>query len=261
MTDIVIGGGGAVAIASERGRIATGPWGRWLVASIVADEGTARAERGRRLARAGAVHCVVVAPGSVAARVTGDSGTEYRVELRAEPVPLRVWTAVTGSDAGRELLDAALEGRARAVRLEHAMTVDWDEPLVPRARDVHRLCDCPDHDLLGAGRACKHVAALGYALAHLVDGDVSLLLRWRGCTKPAPRNSLDRMPPGRAPAVAGEGIWEAGALPTLAEARPLPVGAVVKRLGRSGIRAGSDDLADVLLAAYRAFAADEPSRP
>jgi len=34
----------------------------------------------------------------------------------------------------------------------------------------------------------------------------------------------------------------------------LPVGAVVKRLGRSGIRVGDTDLADALAPAYRAFA-------
>jgi hypothetical protein len=36
--------------------------------------------------------------------------------------------------------------------------------------------------------------------------------------------------------------------------RPMPVGAVLKRLGPSGIAVGEDDLAQVLERAYEAFA-------
>jgi hypothetical protein len=36
--------------------------------------------------------------------------------------------------------------------------------------------------------------------------------------------------------------------------RPFPVGAVMKRLGPSGLRAGGDDLADALQRAYASFA-------
>jgi hypothetical protein len=36
--------------------------------------------------------------------------------------------------------------------------------------------------------------------------------------------------------------------------RPLPVGAVLKRLGPSGLRAGTGDLVDVLEQAYVEFA-------
>ena len=43
-------------------------------------------------------------------------------------------------------------------------------------------------------------------------------------------------------------------VPEIGPARPLPVGAVVKRLGRSGIRVGSEDLAVALERAYAAFA-------
>ena len=48
--------------------------------------------------------------------------------------------------------------------------------------------------------------------------------------------------------------WEAGALPEPRQLRPLPLGAVLKRLGPSGLKVGGDDLADVLERAYEEFA-------
>ena len=48
--------------------------------------------------------------------------------------------------------------------------------------------------------------------------------------------------------------WVGGELPAPAAPRALPVGAVLKRLGPSGIQIGDEDLADVLQRAYEAFA-------
>ena len=66
-----------------------------------------------------------------------------------------------------------------------------------------------------ASGGCEHVAAVGLAFADAIDEDASLLLR-------GPRG--------------------------------LPVGAVLKRLGPSGILVGDEDLADVLQLAYEAYA-------
>ena len=79
-----------------------------------------------------------------------------------------------------------------------------------------------------------------------------MLLRWRGCEaqeelEPADsrrfRSSCRRTPgrPGRS--------REPRPL------RPLPTGAVLKRLGPSGLRVGGTDLAEVLQRAYASFAA------
>lgn len=250
---IVTDADGRVLVESERERIAEGPLARLLVSSIVVDESGGRAERGRQLAQSGAVFDVAVTRGLASARVTGQSGFEYAVQIEAEPVPPRVWAAVVGSVAGRELLTAALDGRPRAVQLEHQMKVDWDEPLVPHARDVKRRCACEDWDR--HGHVCKHVAALAYALAFLVDRDVRVLLAWRGCD-PGAADAPAVAPGGPETALAPfEGDpWATGYVPEIGPARPLPPGAVVKRLGRSGIRVGSDDLAVALERAYAAFA-------
>ena len=83
------------------------------------------------LARTGHVHSVSVATGEITARVIGSGGAEYRVGLAADPVAPRVWAAVIGSPRGRTLFEAAAAGREQSLQLEHVMTVDWDEPLIP----------------------------------------------------------------------------------------------------------------------------------
>jgi hypothetical protein len=212
-------------------------------------EGSARAEHGRRLARAGEVHAVTVAEGELSGDVE-----EHTATIAAEPVPLRIWAAILRTAQHNSSLAAAVEGRTQAVQLEHVMTVDWEEPLVPAGRSLSRSCTC--------GRdGCEHVAALAYAIASEIDREPALLLRWRGCIA-----RLDEEPeaegeatPEPEPEPASPDAWQAGPLPEPRPLRPLPVGAVLKRLGPSGIRAGEADLTDVLERAYTAFAKSDTS--
>ena len=224
--------------------VGRGPWARLLATSVVRDESSPRAERGRILARSGHVHTVVIDVGEITGIVIGSGGSEYRVSLAAEPVSPRVWSAVIGSARGRQLFRAAAEGREQSLQLEHVMTVDWEEPLVPATRSLRRTCTC------GRPVPCAHLAALAYVLADRIDREPSLLLRWRGCTE-----QVEPEPAEPEPIVAGEEIWEAGPPPQLGPPRPLPTAAVLKRLGKSGIQVGGQDLAEVLERAYASFAA------
>ena len=78
--------GRPIFVGGDDDRIGRGPWARWLATSVVPDEGSPRAERGRILARTGHVHSVGIVPGEITALVIGSSGAEYRVSLAAEPV-------------------------------------------------------------------------------------------------------------------------------------------------------------------------------
>ena len=175
----------------------------------------------------------------------GSAGAEYRVQLAADAVAPRVWAAVIGSPRGRALFEAAAAGREQSLQLEHVMTVDWDEPLIPPSRSVRRSCTCPDAEHNGA---CKHVIAVAYVIASAIDDDPSLLLEWRGCTGSAPEPAPERRERPTADA------WAAGPLPQLAEPRALPIGSVLKRLGASGLIVDGVDLRDALEPAYAAFA-------
>jgi len=219
-------------------RMGRGPWARLFASAVVPDEGSAVAQRGRTLVEAGDVYELEIAAGKVSARV----GT-CTVGVSAAPVPPRIWTAVARFARGNRPLEAGVSGRAQSVHLEHLLTVDWDAPLVPRRDAIDRSCSCD------RGGICEHVVALAYAVAQEIDRDPSVLLRWRGCgaaeTEPEPEVA--------APLELGDDPWLAGALPPARPLRPLPVGAVLKRLGPSGVRVGGEDLADVLLPAYAAF--------
>jgi hypothetical protein len=245
--------GRPIFVTGDDDRIGRGPWARWVATSVVPDEASPRAERGRILARTGHVHSVRVVPGEISALVIGSSGAEYAVSLAAAPVPPRVWAAVVGSTRGRTLFEAAAAGREQSLQLEHVMTVDWEEPLVPPSRSVRTSCTCPDGDF--AGR-CKHVFALAYVVAAAIDGDPAIMLEWRGCAPVVDEGPsaapVRTRPVGDRPA--GD-PWAVGTLPVLAPARPLPVGSVLKRLGDSGLVVDGIDLREALEPAYEAFAA------
>jgi uncharacterized Zn finger protein len=240
----VLDDGRPLVVSTEQERIGRGPWARLFASAIAGDESSSSAERGRALARSGAVHTVEVREGTLSARVE-DGESESSHHLPAEPVPPRIWAAAARSARTTPQLVAAVEGKAQSVQLEHVMAVDWEEPLVPIPSAIRRTCTCD-----GQGR-CAHVAALGYAVADRIDREPSLLLRWRGCTDDAPAPATEPEPE---PIEASDEIWEAPPPPELGAARPLPPAAVLKRLGASGIQVGGRDLAEVLERAYATFA-------
>jgi hypothetical protein len=240
VTTVLLNDGLPLQVETADARIGDGPWARWLASAAVPDEGSTRAERGRELARAGAVSEVAVASGSIAARVAGSSGRNYAVSLEAAPIPGRIWTEAVRAARGRPALEPGIEGSAQSIHLAHLLETEQREPLVPPTRAIRTSCTCPDREW---SSVCKHVAAVAFAVADAIDRDPALLLRWRGCE------------PAEPPAARSGDPWRAGELPLPRPARAVPPGIVVKRLGRSGIRVGGRDLADALEPAYRAFAA------
>jgi len=240
MTELLLNDGGPVAVESAGGPIGSGPWARLVASAIVADESSARAERGRGLASAGLVSHVAVAEGAVRARVRGSSGLDYAVSLESAPLPARAWVEAVRAAHDRRALETGVEGTAQSVHLVHYLETELREPLVPPTRRIRTSCTCPDRE---RSPVCKHVAAVAFVFADAIDADPSLLLRWRGLEPVAPPASRSGDP------------WLAGPLPSPRPLRALPPGAVIKRLGRSGIRVGGRDLAEALEPAYRAFAA------
>jgi hypothetical protein len=238
VNELLLAAGAPIAVEDDGRRIGLGPWARLVASAIVPDESAAEAERGRELARTGAVAEVRVGEGAVRGRVVV-TGSEEAVALEADPIPPAAWAEAVRASRRRPGLEEGVEGARQSVHLVHHLATELHEPLVPHTRRARTSCTCEEPQ----GSVCEHVAALAFVFADAIDGDPSLLLRWRGCEPVAPPASRSADP------------WSAGELPPPRPPRALPPGAVIKRLGRSGIRVGGRDLADALEPAYRAFAA------
>ena len=197
-----------------------GPWARSVLTAVTGDAWPTLH-----------VEALDIEVGRLTARVGGCD-----VSLSAEPVARANWAAMVRYSRGMGPLEQAVTGRLQSTHLDHLLAEDWGEQLIPRPGQIRRECSCDP------SAACEHVAAVGLAFADAIDEDPSLLLRWRGCVE-GPRPEVDHGDP-----------WVGGQLPEPGPRRALPVGAVLKRLGPSGIVVGDDDLADVLLPAYEAFA-------
>lgn len=150
-------------------------WGRaWVAALESLSMDGARLARGRAYADEGKVAAITVTPGRVVAYVHGSRARPYRAELR-----LRTFTD-TGWDT---LLDAVAvhPGHLSALlakEMPHSLAAtarEADVRLLPGGDDLDPSCTCPDH-----GRPCKHVAALCYQTARLLDSDPFVLLLMRG---------------------------------------------------------------------------------
>jgi hypothetical protein len=215
-------------------RIGRGPWARALGTRLVPDDATAEAIRGEELWRRGAVHGLRVDVGQITARVD-----ECAVTITAPTIRPRVWDAVVSYSRNRGPLAQAVRGEIQSVQLDHLLSQDWEEPLIPEG--VVSSCRCD-----GTG-PCAHVVATTYAVAAAVDADAGVLLRWRGALASAG---------GDAPAAetTSEDAWRGAPVPPSPPELRGRGESVLKRLGQSGVRAGGEDLADVLAKAYEALA-------
>ncbi|MEV1047318.1 SWIM zinc finger family protein [Streptomyces sp. NPDC049916] len=202
-------------------------WGRaWVDAleSLSMDE--ARLARGRAYADEGKVAAITVTPGRVIAYVQGSRVRPYRAELR-----LRTFT-----DPGWETLLDAVAVRPGdlsallAKEMPHSLAATAEEAgvrLLPAADDLDPSCSCPDH-----GLPCKHVAALCYQTARLLDGDpfVLLLIRGRGerdlldelGRRNAEHSARERPAAPAAPSVPAAEAFAARFLPPLPAPLPVP---------------------------------------
>jgi hypothetical protein len=188
------------------------------------------------------VERLLVEEGRVAGEVEGCEAS-FAVEL----VPQRVWAAMWRFTRGNGPLELAAEGREQSEHLDLLLREDWDAPLLPPRIELRCSCD-------GAG-PCEHTRALGRAFALEVERHPAALLRWRGATPERARVVHDEEPEDAA--TLPPEAWEAGELPATRPPRPLPPGAVLKRLGPSGVRVGGTDLAELLQPAYEAFAREK----
>jgi uncharacterized Zn finger protein len=132
--------------------------------------------RGKKYAQDGVVSHFSVSPGTIKARVHGKKTYEVTLAL----------PALTSSQWERALERISLESRFLASLLAGEMPKGLDElfreagaslyPRVPMELQSH--CTCPDW-----ANPCKHVAAVCYVMAEVLDRDPWILFDLRGKTQ------------------------------------------------------------------------------
>ncbi|MFE7575196.1 SWIM zinc finger family protein [Streptomyces sp. NPDC057521] len=195
-------------------------WGRaWVAALESLSMDGPRLARGRDYADGGHVAAITVTPGHVVAYVHGSRPRPYRAELRLRTFPDPDWDTLLDAVAARPGHLAALLAKEMPHSLADTAT-DAGMTLLPAPGDLDPACTCPDR-----GRPCKHVAALSYQMALLLDTDpfVLLLLRGRGerelleelARRNAAHSARERPPAPDTPSVPAEEALAGRFLPPL----------------------------------------------
>ena len=130
-----------------------------------------RLPRGRTYVRNGSVVDLQIAPGEVAAIVSGSS--LYKVSVKVTAVPSVRWASICRDCAGSiDSLVELLQGRFSSgvmERLCHQKT-----GLFPAPGDIEFSCSCPDWASM-----CKHIAAVLYGVGARLDERPELLFTLR----------------------------------------------------------------------------------
>ncbi|MEU0146801.1 SWIM zinc finger family protein [Streptomyces sp. NPDC006288] len=162
-------------VSDTGGAFADTWWGRaWVDALESLSMDGARLARGRAYADGGHVAAVTVTPGRVIAYVHGSRPRPYRAELHLRSFSASDWDTLLDAVAAKPGHLSALLDK----EMPHSLVETAGElgiRLLPTAGDLDPDCSCPDR-----GRPCKHVAALCYQTARLLDSDPFVLLLMRG---------------------------------------------------------------------------------
>jgi uncharacterized Zn finger protein len=155
-------------------------WGRrWIEALEQVLRGDAgRLARGKTYARAGRAHDLVVAGGTITARVTGTRPTPYAVSIQLAQFPDDVWQRAIEGLASQARFAAELLAGQMPEAIDEVFRAAGSSLFPEQRSDLVTACSCPD-----SGDPCKHVAATHYLLGEALDGDPFLLFELRGRSK------------------------------------------------------------------------------
>ena len=152
--------------------IATTFWGRaWCDNLESYRDYDNRLPRGRTYVRNGSVVDLQIAPGRIAAMVSGSE--LYDVAITIQETAKTRWRAICADCAGGiDSLVELLQGRFSKGVMERLCRQEGG--LFPRPSDIRFTCSCPDHASM-----CKHVAAVLYGVGARLDHQPELLFRLR----------------------------------------------------------------------------------
>lgn len=146
-----------------------------------------RLPRGAEYAQSGRVRKLVVVPGRASAEVVGSRNQSYRVALNLRTFTEAEWDRALSHLGSEAIYQARLLAGELPETMEHAFK-DAGLSLFPsRAHELTSSCSCPD-----MAETCKHVAALHYLLAGVLDSDPFVLFELRGRSRDEMLNALSK---------------------------------------------------------------------
>jgi len=192
-----------------------------------------RLPRGRTYVRNGSVVDLQVAPGAVAALVSGSA--LYTVAVKVSTLPKARWTSICQDCAGAiDSLVELLQGRFSKGVMEHICQEKTG--LFPAPAEIEFSCSCPDWALM-----CKHVAAVLYGIGARLDERPELLFKLRKVdekdliAKSGRGLALAKTGPAAEKVLSHDGLSELFGLEMEAEAATITDGAVNIKSGRRGL--------------------------
>lgn len=152
--------------------IATTMWGKaWCANMEHYSDYANRLPRGRTYVRNGSVVDLQIAPGKVAARVSGSS--MYRTTITVRALAAGAWKKLCADCAGGiDSLVELLQGRFAKGVMERLCR--QGDGLFPVPKEITFDCSCPDDAYM-----CKHVAAVLYGIGARFDRQPELLFTLR----------------------------------------------------------------------------------
>jgi uncharacterized Zn finger protein len=159
-------------VAIDGRKIASTFWGKaWCDNLERYSDYANRLPRGRSYVRNGSVVDLRIAPGTVAAMVSGSS--LYDIQVTVAAVPKARWSAVCRDCAGGiDSLVEVLQGQLSKSVM--ARLCQEHTGLFPSPKEITFTCSCPDWAAM-----CKHVAAVLYGIGARLDEQPELLFALR----------------------------------------------------------------------------------
>ncbi len=163
---------------SPRGEMGKTWWGREFINVLESFGIGARLSRGKSYARSGQVLKVEFKPGTVSASVQGTKRSPYKVSITMHQLTAKDWKNAEVKMAENVLFLAKLFSGEMPSDIGRVFEECNISLLPERPSDLVTNCSCPDWS-----NPCKHVAAVLYLVAEMMDEDPFLIFTWRGRSK------------------------------------------------------------------------------
>ncbi len=164
----------------RRNQFALTWWGNIWIKTIenMGSEWENRLPRGRRYARGGRVVECKVLPGEITAKVSGTRRRPYDVHIKFRQFSNEEKVRLFALFKERPLLVSSILNMNLPEDIVNILKNKNIKLLPSSEEEIHTYCSCPDW-----ANPCKHIAAVFYVLAQVIDSDPLTIFTLRGIPK------------------------------------------------------------------------------